>query len=72
MRCPRLSARTRRRDLGEVSPAASRKDCRLLVEEMDAAGVVWGVPPVRLPQEADNEDALRLMEEYPGHFLGIP
>lgn len=69
---PALERSHKARALGEVSPAATRKDCRLLVEEMGAAGVVWGVAPVRLPQEAHNEDALRLMEEYPGHFLGIP
>ena len=60
------------RAIGPVSEAACLKDTSLLVQEMDEAGVTWGVAPVRLPQDGDNDDALRLMEEFPDHFLGIP
>lgn len=69
---PALEKSHKARSLGNVSEAAQKKDCSLLVREMEAAGVVWGVAPVRLPQDADNDDALRLMEQFPGHFLGIP
>lgn len=60
------------RRIGPVSVAARKRDTALLVREMDAAGVAWGVAPVRLPQDAANEDAVALMEEFPGRFLGIP
>ena len=60
------------RNLGRVSAAAAQKDMDLLIREMDEAGILLGVAPVRLPQNGDNEDAIRLMEKYPGRFLGIP
>lgn len=69
---PALEKSHKARALGPVSPAAAQKDCELLLKEMDKAGIVYGVAPVRLPQEADNDDALKLMEKYPGRFLGIP
>lgn len=69
---PALEKSHQARNLGPVSPAAQHKDCDALVTEMEEAGIVWGVAPVRLPQAADNEDAVKLMKEYPGHFLGIP
>ena len=60
------------RKLGEISEAARKKDTALLVEEMDKAGVVLGVAPVRLPQDGDNGDAESLMSDFPNHFLGVP
>lgn len=69
---PALEKSHAARDLGPVSEAARRKDTAMLTKEMDDAGVVWGVAPVRLPQNGDNNDAVTLMEEFPDHFLGIP
>lgn len=60
------------RDIGEVSPAAMEKSMELLIQEMNDAGIVYGVAPVRVPTDGDNDDAVRLMEEYPERFLGIP
>ena len=57
------------RDIGEVSPAAMEKSMELLIQEMNDAGIVYGVAPVRVPTDGDNDDAVRLMEEYPGRFL---
>ena len=69
---PALEASHKARALGDVSPAACQQSVELLLQEMDAAGIVYGVAPVRLPQNATNDDALALMEAYPGRFLGIP
>ncbi len=69
---PALEKSHAMRNLGEISEAARKKDTALLVEEMDKAGVVLGVAPVRLPQDGDNDDAERLMKEFPNHFLGVP
>ncbi len=69
---PALEKSHAMRNLGEISEAAQKKDTALLVEEMDKAGVVLGVAPVRLPQDGDNDDAERLMKEFPNHFLGVP
>lgn len=60
------------RNLGAVSEAAMQKSMKLLIQEMDEAGIVYGVAPVRVPTNGDNEDAIHLMEDYPGRFLGIP
>lgn len=60
------------RDLGPVSTAARERSTDLLIREMDEAGVVLGVAPVRVPCAGDNDDALTLMECFPGRFLGIP
>lgn len=60
------------RDIGEVSEAAIKKSMDLLIQEMDEAGIIYGVAPVRVPTNGDNDDALRLMEEFPERFLGIP
>ncbi|WP_294446003.1 amidohydrolase family protein [uncultured Mailhella sp.] len=69
---PALEKSHAMRDLGPVSEAALRKNTALLVEEMDKAGVSWGVAPVRLPQNGNNDDAVTLMQDFPGHFLGVP
>lgn len=69
---PALETSHTARDLGPVSEAARAQDVALLTKEMKAAGVLWGVAPVRLPQNADNRDALSLMEDFPGHFIGVP
>lgn len=60
------------RDIGAVSEAAMQKSMELLIKEMDEAGIVYGVAPVRVPTNGNNDDAVRLMEEYPGRFLAIP
>ncbi len=69
---PALEKSHAMRAIGPVSEAARRKNTAMLVEEMDKAGVTWGVAPVRLPQNASNDDAVTLMEEFPDHFLGVP
>lgn len=69
---PALEKSHAARNLGSVSPAARRQDPALLAREMEEAGVAWGVAPVRLPQNGDNGDAVALMEDFPGRFLGIP
>lgn len=69
---PALEKSHAMRNLGEMSEAARKKDTALLVEEMDKAGVVLGVAPVRLPQDGDNDDAESLMKDFPNHFLGVP
>lgn len=69
---PALEKSHKARALGKISQAAQNKDCKMLVSEMDEAGIIFGVAPVRLPQEADNDDAIRLMDSFPGHFIGIP
>ncbi len=69
---PALEKSHAMRKLGEISEAARKKDTALLVEEMDKAGVVLGVAPVRLPQDGDNGDAESLMSDFPNHFLGVP
>lgn len=69
---PALERSHAARALGEVSPAAQQQDMNLLIAEMEDAGITWGVAPVRVPQDATNQDAVDLMAEYPGHFLGIP
>ena len=69
---PALEKSHAMRNLGEISEEKKKKDTALLVEEMDKAGVVLGVAPVRLPQDGDNDDAERLMKEFPNHFLGVP
>jgi len=60
------------RNIGSVSEAATQKSMELLIQEMDEAGIVYGVAPVRVPTNGDNNDAVQLMEEYPNRFLGIP
>lgn len=67
-----LAKSHRQRDIGEVSQAATEKSMALLLQEMDEAGIVYGVAPVRVPTDGDNDDAVRLMEDYPERFLGIP
>ena len=69
---PALEKSHKARNIGPVSPAACRKDTSLLIEEMESVGEFWGVAPVRVPQDATNDDAVTLMQDYPGHFLGIP
>ena len=69
---PALEKSHEARNLGPVSPAACQKDTSLLIKEMDAVGKFLGVAPVRVPQNATNDDAVTLMQDYPGHFLGIP
>lgn len=69
---PALQRSHAARDLGPVSEAACRQDTALLTQEMDEAGIALGVAPVRLPQNGSNNDALSLMQDFPGHFLGIP
>lgn len=58
--------------LEEVSPAAVQKNMSLLIKEMEKAGIWLGIAPVRGSQNGDNDEALLLMESYPGRFLGIP
>lgn len=67
-----LQAAHQNRNLGPVSEAAIQKSMDLVIQEMDEAGIVYGVAPVRVPTDGDNEDAVRLMKDYPGRFLAIP
>lgn len=69
---PALEKLHKLRNIEPVSPAACQKQTSLLIQEMDEIGDYLGVAPVRLPQNATNEDAILLMQEFPKHFLGIP
>ncbi len=60
------------RDYMPVSPSAVKKDMDIMIKEMDEANIVYGVAPVRTSSEGDNEDAIRIMNDYPNRFIGIP
>lgn len=69
---PALKKSHEARNLGAVSEAAIQKSMDLLIQEMNEAGIVYGVAPVRVPTDGDNDDAVSLMRDYPDRFLGIP
>jgi len=48
-----------------------KKSMALCLKEMDEAGIVLGVSPVRKAFGMQNEELLPLLEEYPDRFAGI-
>lgn len=54
---------------GHMPPSCFEKSMDLLIQEMDEAGVDMGVVPVRTSNGVTNEDAMQILEDYPGRFV---
>ena len=56
--------------------SATERSMDLLIQEMDEAGIRWGVVMGRLADEQygtiANEDIYELVEAYPNRFVGFP
>lgn len=63
------------RQLGlDPAPSAEQKSARLLLEEMDAAGITAGVVTARVSDyfgSVSNEDVAAICSEHPGRFYGM-
>ena len=55
----------------EPSQAAVQKDMDLLIQEMNEAGVTYGVTPIRKSTNGDNDDIRHLQNDYPNRFFGF-
>ena len=56
----------------EPSASVQSRSMERLLEEMDAAGVAYGVVPIRKTNGGHNEELLDLLDRYPERFIGIP
>ena len=59
----------------EQAPSTARRSPELLLQEMDAAGISYGVVPGRRAYEflggVPNEDICAILEDYPNRFIGV-
>lgn len=59
----------------EQAPSTARCSPELLLQEMDAAGISYGVVPGRRAYEflggVPNEDICAILEDYPNRFIGV-
>lgn len=58
----------------EPACSAEKQSMPLLLEEMDRAGVTMGVVVGRLSKlygSVSNDDVARILDEYPGRFIGV-